>query len=228
MTGRLSTTIGFARLSGLATRVSSVAMTSLPPPPSAGARLARLKPETTALMICDIQERFRDVIHKFPAVVSGSRRMGEAAKMLSIPTIVTEQYPKGLGHTVAEFDATGAMVVEKTKFSMCIDPVIDVLKARAGLTDVVVCGIEAHVCVQQSTLDLIEMGYNVHLCVDAVSSSDVTHRSAGIHRCAGAGAYITTTESVLFELMRSKDHPSFKPISGLVKDFRPEDPLVGF
>jgi len=199
-------------------------MTTLPSPPQ---RLARLAPATSALLICDIQERFRTTIHKFPAVVAGSRRMGEAAKLLGIPTIITEQYPKGLGHTVEEFDTAGHTVVEKTDFSMCVPPVVEALKGKSGLTDVIICGIEAHVCVQQSTLDLIAMGYNVHLCVDAVSSSDATGRTVGLHRCAGAGAYITSTESVLFELLRSKDHPNFKAVSGLLKETRPDEPLIG-
>jgi nicotinamidase-related amidase len=216
-----------ARLGGLRRSALMSTMPPAPPPIAAPMRLARLKPATSALLICDIQERFRTAIHKFPAVVAGSRRMGEAAKLLGIPTIVTEQYPKGLGHTVGEFDKSAATIVEKTDFSMCVPQVVKVLKAHSSLTDVIICGIEAHVCVQQSTLDLIEMGYNVHLCVDAVSSSDSTGRAVGLHRCAGAGAYITSTESVLFELMRSKDHPNFKAISGLVKETRvgPEDAL---
>ena len=172
----------------------------------------------------DVQEKFRAGIHKFATVVTGCQRMVRAANELKVPVIITEQYPKGLGHTVAEIDTTNATVVAKTDFSMIVPEVtakLDELKPK----DAVILGLEAHVCVQQSTLDLIELGYNVHLCVDSVSSQTETDRSCGLHRAAGAGALLTTTESVLFELIRSKDHPSFKAISGTVKELRAADPL---
>ena len=108
---------------------------------------------------------------------------------------------------------------------MVVPDVKQRLGELSGVTDAVICGIEAHVCVQQTALDLLEMGLNVHLCVDAVSSSAVTERSCGLHRAAAAGAMLTTTESVLFELIKSKDHPSFKAISKLIQGTRPEDPL---
>lgn len=208
-------------------RVRSMSM--MPPAPAKLQRLARLRPETSILLICDIQERFRSVIHKFPAVVSSCQRMAKAASALSIPVVVTEQYPKGLGHTVTEFDsaACSAKIVEKTDFSMCVPQVMAALEEKP-FENVIICGIEAHVCVQQSCLDLIEKNYNVHLCVDGVSSSDVTGRAVGLHRCAGAGAYLTSTESILFELLRTKDHPNFKAVSGIIKDTKPEDPLVGW
>ena len=222
-------------------------------------RLCRLKPETSVLLVCDVQERFRAGIHKFATVVSGAQRLTRAANELKVPTIVTEQYPKGLGHTVEELDTSAAVVVraharkqqatraqracpritlsdvrcaarcasqvEKTDFSMIVPDVKQKLSTIAGLTDAVLCGIEAHVCVQQTSLDLLEMGINVHLCVDAISSQTLTDRSCGLHRASSAGAHLTTTESVLFELIRSKDHPSFKAISNAVKETRPDEAL---
>ena len=92
-------------------------------------------------------------------------------------------------------------------------------------TDAVIFGLEAHVCVQQTTLDLLEQGFNVHLCVDAISSQSTTDRSCGLRRAADAGALITTTESVMMELIRSKDHPNFKAISNTIKETRPAEPL---
>lgn len=189
-------------------------------------RLARLRPETTALLICDVQERFRSGIHKFATVVSGAQRMIRVANELKIPFIVTEQYPKGLGKTVEELDLSQAVcVAEKTDFSMIVPEVTPHLEK---MTDLILVGIEAHVCVQQTTLDLLEMGKQVHLCVDAVSSQTLTDRQCGLHRAAGAGAVLTTTESVMFELIRSKDHPSFKAISTTLKETRPAEPLEGF
>ena len=187
--------------------------------------LARLTPETTAFLICDVQEKFRAGIHKFATVVTGCQRMVRAANELKIPFMVTEQYPKGLGHTVSDIDiSNAACVVEKTDFSMIVPEVTAKLNELKP-TDLVIVGMEAHVCVQQSTLDLLAAGYNVHLCVDAISSQATTDRSCGLQRASVAGALLTTTESVLFELIRSKEHPSFKAISTCVKELKSPDPL---
>lgn len=185
-------------------------------------KLARLHPSSVVFLICDVQEKFRPGIHKFQTVVSGAQRLVRAADILNIPVIVTEQYPKGLGHTVSELDVSKATVVAKTDFTMIVP---EVKPKLSTVTDAVIVGLETHVCVQQTTLDLIEMGCNVHLCVDAVSSQTTTDRSCGLHRAAGAGALLTTTESVLFELIRSKDHESFKAISNTIKETRPADAL---
>mmetsp|Transcript_3253 Transcript_3253/g.10018 ORF Transcript_3253/g.10018 Transcript_3253/m.10018 type:complete len:163 (+) Transcript_3253:233-721(+) len=147
-----------------------------------------------------------------------------AANSLKMPTIVTEQYPKGLGHTVAELDVSnlntfGGGVYEKTLFSMLCPEVksrLDDLGEK--YTDFVLCGIEAHVCVQQTTLDLLDAGKSVHLCVDAISSGSPTDRATGLRRSERAGAYLTTTESIMMELIREKDHPSFKVISNALKE----------
>ena len=185
--------------------------------------LGRLKPESCIFLLCDVQERFRPAIHKFDAVVSGSQRMLTAAAELRMPALVTEQYPKGLGHTVAELDvsgvgAGGGGVFEKTCFSMLSDEVQAHLRGLgAGRTDFFVCGIEAHVCVQQTTLDLLAAGKSVHLCVDAISSGSPVDRATGLRRAERAGAYLTTTEAVIMELIRSKEHPSFKAISNALK-----------
>lgn len=164
----------------------------------------------------------------FGNVVTGSQRMLRASKELKIPTIVTEQYPKGLLKTVEELDVTGANahaeVFEKTCFTMLSPDVTETL-ARLDFTDAVILGLEAHVCVQQTTLDLIAMGRNVHLCVDAVSSSTPVDRACGLSRAQRDGAYLTTTESVLMELIRGKDHPSFKAISTNLKETKVAEQL---
>lgn len=187
-------------------------------------RLGRLTPERTLFLICDVQERFRPAIHKFPAIVSGSLRLLATARELSIPAIVTEQYPKGLGRTVAELDTaclaeTGGGVFEKTTFSMLADAAVSGAITGAGRTSLVIAGLEAHVCVLQSVLDLVGAlpDVEVHLCVDAVSSGSPTDRLTGLRRAERAGAFLTTTEAVMMELIRSKEHPSFKAISALIK-----------
>mmetsp|Transcript_49504 Transcript_49504/g.95605 ORF Transcript_49504/g.95605 Transcript_49504/m.95605 type:complete len:199 (+) Transcript_49504:50-646(+) len=191
-------------------------------------RLGRLNPESCVFFICDIQERFRPGIHKFATVVQGAQRLIRVANALEIAFMVTEQYPKGLGNTVSEIDISSAnCVVEKTDFSMMVNGIATKLQELRGLgvTDVVIVGLEAHVCVQQTTLDLLASGYQVHLCVDAVSSQSTLDRACGLHRADRAGAFLTTTESVLFELLRSKDHPKFKNVQAILKETRPEEPL---
>mmetsp|Transcript_24731 Transcript_24731/g.65219 ORF Transcript_24731/g.65219 Transcript_24731/m.65219 type:complete len:204 (+) Transcript_24731:43-654(+) len=192
--------------------------------------LGRLKPEQCVFLICDVQEKFAPHIHKFGAVVTGAKRLLATAKALEIPVIVTEQYPKGLGHTVQELtqalEGVTSTVVEKSEFTMITEQVKTALGGPyASRKSVVIVGLEAHVCVQQTTLDLIEMGYGVHLCVDAISSQQPTDRAAGLHRADRAGSYLTSTESIMMELIRGKDHPQFKTISGVLKTIKFEDPL---
>merc|ERR1712087_550517 len=117
-----------------------------------------------------------------------------------------------------------AGVFEKTCFSMLAPAVKELLEARE-FTDAILVGIEAHVCVQQTALDLLESGKRVHLCVDAISSQTLIDRACGLRRAERAGAILTTTESVMMELIRTKDHPSFKAISGCLKTNRAVDQL---
>mmetsp|Transcript_16148 Transcript_16148/g.32655 ORF Transcript_16148/g.32655 Transcript_16148/m.32655 type:complete len:194 (+) Transcript_16148:20-601(+) len=189
------------------------------------ARVARLTPDKCVFLVCDVQERFRKIIHNFGAVVVGSQRMLRASAELKIPTIVTEQYPKGLLKTVEELDVSQADVFEKTSFTMLCPAVEARLAQLDKVTDYIVVGLEAHVCVQQTTLDLVAQGFNVHLCVDAISSSTPVDRACGLHRAERAGAFLTTTESVLMELIRSKEHPSFKAISANLKETKVAEPL---
>jgi nicotinamidase-related amidase len=161
--------------------------------------MARLTPDKCIFLVCDVQERFRSAIHNFPAVVAGSQRMLKAAIELKIPTIVTEQYPKGLGKTVEELDVSRAELFEKTTFTMLCPAVAARLAEHEQVTDFVVVGIEAHVCVQQTTLDLLEKGFNVHLCVDALSSSTPVDRACGLHRaeCAAPTSAVTHAHTSL-------------------------------
>ena len=194
-------------------------------------KLGRLQPQSTAVLICDVQEKFRAAIYKFATVVTGAQRMVRAANELSMPVLVTEQYPKGLGHTVDELSAatayaatSGGGVFEKTMFTMCT-PEVNAALSGIQYTDAVIFGIEAHVCVQQTTLDLLEQGVNVHLCCDALSSQQPVDRACGLQRAVRSGAYATTSESVLMELIRGKDHPSFKAISTNLKETKVAEPL---
>lgn len=127
----------------------------------------------------------------------------------------------------ALLEGVTASVIEKTEFTMVTKEVKALLTTGkfAERRDVVIVGLECHVCVHQSVLDLVDMGYNVHLCVDAISSQQPADRAVGLHRADRAGAFLTSTESVMMELIKSKDHPQFKNISGLLKTVKFEDPL---
>ena len=144
---------------------------------------------------------------------------------LEIPVIVTEQYPKALGTTCAELVEVlppSARLFPKTYFSMCIPEVEEALQAMPHVKQIMLLGIETHVCVLQTTLDLLEQGYEVHLLVDGLSSQRPHDRAVGLQRMTQAGAFLSTSEMALFQLMRDAKHKDFKAISGLVKDSRAE------
>uniref|UniRef100_A0A6B2LJ63 Isochorismatase-like domain-containing protein n=1 Tax=Arcella intermedia TaxID=1963864 RepID=A0A6B2LJ63_9EUKA len=179
-------------------------------------RLGHLHPSSTKLFICDIQGAFKEKAVAMNSVIGVSKLMISVAKTLDIPVIVTEQYPRGLGKTVPEIDISGAKLFEKTLFSMAIPPVIEELKDTKS---VVLCGLESHVCVLQTTLDLLERGIDVHVLMDGTSSMRQYNRLAAFQRLRASGAVVTTSESVIFQLVKDASHPKFKEISNLVKSF---------
>ncbi|CAL2040599.1 unnamed protein product [Caenorhabditis brenneri] len=188
--------------------------------------IARINPTNSALFVCDLQEKFASNIKYFPEIVTISRRLIDAARILNIPTVVTEQYPKGLGHTVPllkEGLGENTPVYDKSKFSMCIPPVEDKLK---NVQNVILVGIEAHVCVLQTTYDLLERGHNVHVVVDAVSSRSHTDRHFAFKQMEQAGAVLTTSESAILALLGGSDHPKFKEVQKLILTSAPDTGLV--
>ncbi|KAJ3144441.1 Isochorismatase domain-containing protein 1 [Irineochytrium annulatum] len=202
----------------------------------------KLVPETTAFFVCDIQDKFRFVVFCSRDVRTGDPRICEvlmksthkvsASKILKVPLIVTEQNPKGLGPTVPELDITSAAVLApKTKFSMWIPEVSSELR-KLRTTDVVLFGIESHVCVLQTAMDLIENDINVWVLADGVSSMNPGEIKIAVERMRAAGANITSSESVLFQLMSDAKHDSFKAIQNLVKETKEttkgiiDDPLL--
>ncbi|KAH9252208.1 hypothetical protein BASA81_009800 [Batrachochytrium salamandrivorans] len=179
-------------------------------------KLGKLSPQSSVLLVCDVQERFRDVIHQFPAVVRASKFLVDGCLALQVPVVATEQYPKALGATVAELGQPFPRFAKMT-FSM----VVPELEAAvgAGKQDYILCGIEAQVCVLQTALDLLERGKTVHVVVDAVSSSRALDRAVALQRLQAAGALLTSAESVLFQLLGSAQHPAFKQVSALAKEY---------
>lgn len=178
-------------------------------------KVARLEADRAALLVVDIQEAFRGVIPDGEAITARTQILARAAALLGLPIIVSEQYPKGLGKTVAELDdvLAGATVLEKTSFSAAHADGF----ALAGRDQVIVCGIETHICVAQSVLDLLAADAEVWLACDALGSRSADDRALAIQRLALAGAVPSSTESICFELMKDAKNPHFKEIQGLIK-----------
>ena len=190
-----------------------------------------LDPARTALLVIDVQERFRASMKGFDPMVSGCVRLIRAARLLELPILLTEQYPQGLGHTVREIlDALHAAVpgaaappgrearvAEKTAFSsLGAAGIPEELKA-SGARSVLACGIETHVCVNQTVHDLLARGYHAHVAMDAVESRHPVDREAALRKMERSGAVLTTCEMALFELLRDAKHPRFKEVQALVK-----------
>ncbi|KAM3873945.1 isochorismatase domain-containing protein 1 [Diretmus argenteus] len=189
--------------------------------------LGNLSPATTVFFCCDMQEKFRPAIKYFGDIISVGQRLLQGAGVLGIPVIVSEQYPKGLGSTVQELDLTGAkLVFPKTKFSMVLPEVQAVLAELPAVRSVVLFGVETHVCIQQTALDLIGRGYEVHVVADSTSSRSMVDRMFALQRMARVDIIITTSESVLLQLVGDKEHPKFKEIQNIIKASAPESGLL--
>jgi nicotinamidase-related amidase len=186
--------------------------------------VGKLRPDQTALLVCDIQERFRPVIHRMETVINTTKFMTSVAREMGVPIVVTQQYTKVFGPTITDAFAdpsilgtTSAPIFEKKKFSMLTDECASHLDTL-GRTSFVLVGIEAHVCVQETVLDLLELGHDVHVVCDGVSSQRPYDREVALRRMEAGGAWLTTAQSAAFALLGGADHPNFKAVSGLVKE----------
>ncbi len=179
----------------------------------------RLEPDRTAVMLVDLQERIVPHMDERRTLVRRSGRLLQGANALGLPILVTEQYPRGLGATIKEaahhLDAA-VCIDPKTRFSACTEPVMRFLK-KFEATSVVIAGIETHICVLQTCLDLIDAGLTVAVCADATSSRRPIDRDTALKRMTQAGVLPTTVESVLFELLRDADHDKFRAVSKIVQ-----------
>lgn len=179
----------------------------------------RLDDEHTALLVVDMQEKLLPVIAEHERITAQVGKLLDGANALELPVLATEQYPRGLGPTVPELAdrMTGVRCKpEKMKFSSCIEPIREEL-ARLGARSVVVAGIEAHVCVLQTCLDLIDAGYLAAVAVDAIGSRHNRDRDTAIHRMTQAGVVPTTVESFLLEIVREAGGARFKAVLPLIK-----------
>jgi nicotinamidase-related amidase len=174
----------------------------------------------TALVIIDLQEAFRSAISEFPQVASRASMAVRGFRILNVPIIVTEQYPQGLGRTAEEilFSLPDDFeFIEKTSFSSCgasafIEKLNDV-----GAKQVVLGGLETHICVNQTAHDLLDNGFEVHLLTDSVASRYPEDRETALLKMMASGVVPATVEMSLFELMRDARHEQFKEIQNLIK-----------
>ena len=176
--------------------------------------------QDTVLLIIDVQGKLAQVVHESEAVERNISKLIRAAKILGVPVLYTEQYPKGLGHTVkvlqellSEEDS-----LEKIAFSCCAEERFMEKLRGLNRNNVLVTGMETHVCVYQTANELIDYGYNVHLIADAVSSRTKENRDLGIRCIEKAGAWLKSTEMVIFELLRIAQGEAFKAISKIIKE----------
>ncbi|KAI0662925.1 Isochorismatase hydrolase [Cubamyces menziesii] len=188
------------------------------------ASVIRLIPGRTVFFVCDIQTRFRPLIYGFDHVVATSRKMLKLAKVLEVPVLITEQNPRALGGTAPELDPAplGKLFLgnyTKSAFSMAIPPVTSVLRQH-DFKSIVLFGIESHVCVLQTALDLLALGYDVHVLADGVSSCNRDEVGTALSRMRQAGAQITTSESAAFQLQVDANKPNFKAFSTIIKEER--------
>ncbi|RMF85422.1 MAG: hydrolase [Planctomycetota bacterium] len=181
--------------------------------------LVRLDREQAQLVVVDVQDRLLPLIHEHEQVVAQCARMIRAARVLEIPMLVSEQYPAGLGHTTSALldVADGASRAEKSAFSVCRDEATFAPIKRAARPQVLLVGIEAHVCVLQSALDLLASGRQPFVLADAVSSRRPLDRETAFDRMRAAGVVVTTVESAIFELLEFSGTPEFKQILPIVK-----------
>ncbi|MBN2713628.1 MAG: hydrolase [Planctomycetes bacterium] len=178
-----------------------------------------LKREDALFIVVDIQEKLLPAISNGEEVLANSTRLVKCASHLHLPMIVSEQYPKGLGPTTAELEPllASATRVEKMSFSCAgCDEFMNVID-DLDCDQAVIFGIETHVCVLQTALDLMEQGVQVHVVADAVGSRKDENRKIALDRIRQAGGIITCTESVLFELLRVAGTSEFKAISQLIR-----------
>ncbi|GAB5581526.1 isochorismatase domain-containing protein 2 isoform X2 [Prionailurus iriomotensis] len=206
--------------------------------------LGRVLPGSSILFLCDMQEKFRHVAY-FPQIVSVAARMlkAQVARLLEVPAVLTEQYPEGLGPTVPELGAEGLRPLAKTCFSM-VPAVQQELDTRPQLRSVLLCGIETQACIlplflsgvevaldmsrpQNTTLDLLDRGLQVHVVVDACSSRSQVDRLVALARMRQSGAFLSTSEGLILQLVGDAAHPQFKEIQKIIKEPAPDSGLLG-
>ena len=175
--------------------------------------------DKTALVVIDVQEKLSRVMHEREQLFQNLQKLIKGMKLLDIPIVVTEQNPNGLGPTVTDIAPLLSDVKPITKFSFSCCGEEGFTREIGSLSrkQILLTGIETHVCVYQTAVDLIKAGYEVHVVVDCVSSRTPENKNLALDKMKNEGARLTGGEIVLFELLRTAKHPKFKEMSQIVK-----------
>ncbi len=179
----------------------------------------RITKENTTGLVIDIQERLFPVMWEKEKLLKNCQTLIQGLNELGLPVLVTQQYTKGLGETVEGIKSvlSDFQFIEKREFSCCDEPAVNLKLAELQTKNVIICGIESHVCVLQTAIDLKEAGYHPVVVMDCVSSRVPESIEIAKERFRFEGIMMTSVESILFELTRSSAAPEFKAISKLVK-----------
>ena len=191
------------------------------PPPLRSPLL--MNPADTLLLVIDVQERLSRKIQGYESLFPRIMLLIEAAKILGIRVIATEQYPKGLGPTIAPFAQRIEQRITKMAFSAGIEPAVLHELDPLGIRKILLVGIEAHVCVQQTAMDLLASGFQVYLAVDGVGSRRHFDAETALRRLSHAGVVLTSAESAVFEWTKVAGTAEFKQISELVKNMSTDE-----
>lgn len=179
-----------------------------------------LNQEDALMLIIDVQEKLVNAIFSRDLVKRRAVSLAKAANILEIPTIVTEQYPKGLGETIPELKEglnNDVNFIEKTTFSALSETHLLSKLLETGRKQVIIFGIETHICVHQTVIDLLKNGFEVTVVGDACGSRTAFEYMSALDNMKANGAKIKTTEMILFELVKGAKHPNFKEIQALIK-----------
>ncbi len=176
--------------------------------------------ENSLVVLIDIQERLVGMLNKQEPVVKATSILANASSIMNIPMIITEQYPKGLGSTIVDIASAideSTPIIEKTSFSAMLTPEFAEKIKSLGKTNIIIGGIETHICVYQTVLALLNEGFNVVVAKDACASRSTDCFKTGIELMKDAGAQISNVETILFELLKGSKNPYFKPVQALIK-----------
>jgi len=175
--------------------------------------------DRTVLVLIDVQEKLAPLMYERDALVRAQSQLLKGAAALRLPVIWMEQLPDKMGATIPELRErlAGLTPLSKGAFSCCGEPAFRDALRTTGQTHILLAGIESHVCVYQTAVDLIADGFKVKIVADAVSSRTAANRQAGLDAARAAGADLTTVEMILFELMRDSSHPAFREILKIVR-----------
>lgn len=182
--------------------------------------MPRLRADDAVLLVIDMQERLQPQIHGDARLRQRAAALAAGMRLLDVPVVVTEQYPKGLGRTVPELQEAATAAggpLEKTSFACGDDPGVRARLDALGRRTVLLAGVEAHICVLQTALGLQEAGYRVQVVEDAVGSRSAEDKATGLARLRMSGVEPSTVEMALFEVMGGSRHPRFKDVQALIK-----------